>query len=207
MFLLIYFCPPPDNKTNLLIEYIKHTENSFMRFKQWHSCVNTMRSQFVNFLKPIRKLDVHRSDTDCKIIELRFEHKKFIKDNPNIIFTRADKGNTVVALDRSEYVRNMETCLSDPDTYIILKHNPANKLLLDLKTILKRWNNRKYVSFSTYSFLNTSNAILPRAYGLPKIHKAGYPLRIIVSSTGSPLHNLAIFLHKILVKSLPSHFS
>jgi len=101
----------------------------------------------------------------------------------------------------------METCLSDPDTYIILKHNPANKLLLDLKTILKRWNNRKYFSFSTYSFLNTSNAILPRAYGLPKIHKAGYPLGIIISSTGNPLHNLAIFLHKILVKSLPSHFS
>jgi len=55
--------------------------------------------------------------------------------------------------------------------------------------------------------LNGSNAILPRAYGLPKIHKEGHPLRIIVSSSGSPLHNLAIFLHKILIKSLPSHFS
>jgi len=32
-------------------------------------------------------------------------------------------------------------------------------------------------------------------------------LRIIVSSSGSPLHNLALFLHKILVKSLPPFFS
>jgi len=39
------------------------------------------------------------------------------------------------------------------------------------------------------------------------IHKAGYPLRIIISSTGSPLHNLALFLHRILIKSLPPHFS
>jgi len=52
-----------------------------------------------------------------------------------------------------------------------------------------------------------SNAILPRAYDLPKIHKVEYPLRIIVPSTGSPLHNLALFLHKILAKSLPPHFS
>jgi len=166
-----------------------------------------IRSHFVNFLKPIRKLETHRSDIDLKIIESVSRTKRFIKNNPNIIFTRADKDNIVIALDRSEYVRDMETCLSDPDTYIILKHNPANKLLLELKTILKRWNNRKYISFSTYSLLNTSNAILPRAYGLPKIHKARYPLRIIISSTGSPLHNLAIFLHKILVQSLPSHFS
>jgi len=73
--------------------------------------------------------------------------------------------------------------------------------------MLKRWNNLGYVSPYSYLFLNSSNAILPRAYGLPKIHKEGHPLRIIVSSSGSPLHNLTIFLHKILIKSLPSHFS
>jgi len=118
-----------------------------------------------------------------------------------------DKGNTVVALDRSEYVSKMESLFSDSETYITLKHNPAKKLLCDLKNILKRWNAQKYISSSAYTFLNTSNAILPRAYGLPKIHKAGYPLRTIVSSMGSPLHNLALFLHRILIKSLPSHFS
>jgi len=97
--------------------------------------------------------------------------------------------------------------LSDSDTYTILKQNPARKLLSELKTMLKRWNNFGYVSPYSYLFLNSSNAILPRAYGLPKIHKEGHPLRIIVSSSDSPLHNLAIFLHKILIKSLPSHFS
>jgi len=59
------------------------------------------------------------------------------------------------------------------------------------------------VSYHTYSILNSTNAILPRAYGLPKTHKEGHPLRIIISSSGSPLHNLAEFLHKILVNSLP----
>jgi len=95
-------------------------------------------------------------------------------------------------------------------TFLTLTHtkrNPLNKLLQNLKIILKRWIDCKYVSSVTYSFLNTSNAILPRAYDLPKIHKAEYPLRIIVSSIGSPLHSLALFLHKILIKSLPPYFS
>jgi len=201
------FCLPPDNESNLLIEFIKHTENGLRRLRQGHSCINTMRSQFVSFLKPVGKLKTHRSDIDRKIIEAVWKTKRFKKEHPNIIFTKADKGNAVVALDRDEYVRNMESSLSDPDTYTLLKHNPANKVLLELKTILKRWNDRGYIALATYSSLNTSNAILPRAYGLPKIHKTGHPLRIIISSVGSPLHNLANFLHKILVNSLPPHFS
>jgi len=95
----------------------------------------------------------------------------------------------------------------DSNTYTLLKRNPVNKLFFDLKEILKRWLNHKYISVHTQfetTILNSSNAILPRAYGLPKIHKPGYPLRIIVSSTGSPLHNLTSFLHKILCVSLPA---
>jgi len=158
-----------------------------------------MRNQFINFLKPIHKLDHHMSDTDLKIMNAVTNIKKFVKDNPNILFTRADKG-AVVALNRSEYIDRMEACLSDADTYIIQKRNPINKLLRDLKFMLKRWSDCKYVSSGTYSLLNTSNAILPRAYGLPKIHKAGYPLRIIVSSIGSPLHSLALFLQDLSKK-------
>jgi len=42
---------------------------------------------------------------------------------------------------------------------------------------------------------------------LPKIHKRDCPLRIIVSSTGSPLHNLAVYLQRILHVSLPTPHS
>jgi len=59
-------------------------------------------------------------------------------------------------------------------------------------------------SAQTHNFLNSSNRILPRAYGLPKIHKRGLLLRIIASSSGSPLHNPAVYLQKILHNSLPT---
>jgi len=201
------FCLPPDNKSDLFIQYIKNIENNFSRFKQQQSCVNNLRLQLFNFLKPLHKLDQCRSSTDLQILDAVSATKKFIKDNPEVLFTRADKGNTVVALNKTDYMSKMKACLSDSDTYITMKQNPARKLLSELKTILKRWNNLGYISSHSYWFLNASNAILPRAYGLPKIHKVGHPLRIIVSSSGSPLHNLALFLHQILIKSLPSHFS
>lgn len=38
----------------------------------------------------------------------------------------------------------------------------------------------------------------PHIYGLPKIHKEGYPLRIIVSSINSPCQKLARFLLDII---------
>jgi len=44
--------------------------------------------------------------------------------------------------------------------------------------------------------------LLYRCYGLPKIHKPGYPLRIIVSSLGSPLYEVAKFLNSVLGASL-----
>jgi len=151
-------------------------ENNFSRFKQQQACVSSMRSQFLNFLKSLDNLDHCRTDIDLKILDAVSFTTKFIKDNPDISFTRADKGNTVVALDRVNYLNKMEAYLSDSDTYIRLKHNPVKTLLNYLKTLLKRWSSLKYVSSYICLFLNTSNAILPRAYGLPKIHKAGYPL-------------------------------
>jgi len=39
--------------------------------------------------------------------------KRFIKNHPYIIFTRADKGNITVALVKTEYITRMEDMLHD----------------------------------------------------------------------------------------------
>jgi len=197
------FSLPPTNPNDLIIEYIKHIENNLSKFQR-HNFTTMFRSQVCSFVNNINYIDKHRTDTDRKIIDTLLVTKTFINDNPDIIFTRADKGNTVVALDRTDYKYKMDLLLSDTTTYSILKRNPANGILKNLKTILKRWENSKYLPSNKLSYLNSSNAVLPRAYGLPKIHKPGFPLRIIISSIDSPLHNLAKFLQNILSQSLPT---
>jgi len=197
------FCLPPTDITDSTTQCIKHIENNFSML-HGYNCINTLRNQIFSFINNLNKINKSRNETENKLVAANKITRRFINSNPDVLFTRADKGNTVVALDRNEYISKMEDCLSDKNTYTILQRNPVNKLLTNLKKLLKRWTNSKYISIQTHNYINSSNPILPRAYGLPKIHKKGYPLRIIVSSSGSLLHNLAIFLHKILQDSLPT---
>ncbi|KYQ53742.1 hypothetical protein ALC60_07325 [Trachymyrmex zeteki] len=62
--------------------------------------------------------------------------------------------------------------------------------------------NKQLLKLESDTVIST-DGLLPRVYGLPKIHKPDCPLRIIVSSIDSPLYALATFLHNILFKTIP----
>lgn len=124
-----------------------------------------------------------------------------------MIVTRADKGNITVALDKDDYFNKIEDLLKDKNTYITVKKDPIKKLTSCLRDLLTKWKNAGFISPSTYRVLNVSDSILPRAYGLPKIHKPNCPFRLIVSSFNRPLYNLASFIHRILIKSFPTAHS
>jgi len=99
----------------------------------------------------------------------------------------------------------MTDLLSDTHTYKIIHHNPIRKLSQDLHSLLSRWKNNQFIDLHTYrNLLLTTDGLLPRAYGLPKMHKQGYPLRIIISSIGSLLYSLSNFLHNTIKSSIPT---
>ncbi|EFN60764.1 hypothetical protein EAG_12834, partial [Camponotus floridanus] len=104
---------------------------------------------------------------------------------------------------RDDYLSNMLTLLADKNTYRVVKKSPINKLISSLHDLLARWRAQDYISITKYKSLNCTDGVLPRAYGLPKIHKKNNPLRIIVSSKNTPLYGLAKFLHDIIYKSIP----
>ena len=54
------------------------------------------------------------------------------------------------------------------------------------------------IDVPTYRRLYTTSSDVPKFYGLPKIHKATWPLRLIVSSCGSISYNSAKFVANIL---------
>ena len=54
------------------------------------------------------------------------------------------------------------------------------------------------ISKAEYHFLHCSKGVIPRFYGLPKIHKVSVPLRPIVSFINLPTYNLSKFLSRIL---------
>ncbi|KAG5335552.1 GT2D2 protein, partial [Acromyrmex charruanus] len=99
----------------------------------------------------------------------------------------------------------MEEILSDTNTYAFVNKDPSKKLTRDLHTFLVRWKRDQFIDELTYRRLLTSDGVIPRAYGLIKIHKEDYSLRVIVSCINSPLYNFSLFLHNLIsdVISIP----
>jgi len=97
----------------------------------------------------------------------------------------------------------MTDMFSDESTYLILSKNSIRKMINGLHELQERWKNHNYIPDMTYKRLNCTDGVLPRAYGLPKIHEPNCPCRIIVSSINTPLHPLTAFLHNIIYDTIP----
>jgi len=71
--------------------------------------------------------------------------------------------------------------LNDTNSYIKINKDPTKKLTSDIRDVLARWKSKDYITNSMYNSIYCSEGNLPRAYGLPKIHKPGHtfvvPLR------------------------------
>ena len=186
------------NYNKKTIEFIKHLELNLCRTEsnKRQSIIN----QSVNIVSKLKNAKISHSDQ--MFLKLFGFTKKFTKDHPEIIFTKADKGNITVAMLKDEYLDKMEGMLSDNNTYQRIKKDPTKNIILKLKELLKRWKDKEFISPAEYKYMLSTDGILPRAYGLPKVHKDGCPLRIIVSCINSPLYNIANFLQNIITKNI-----
>uniref|UniRef100_A0A5S6QMY5 Uncharacterized protein n=1 Tax=Trichuris muris TaxID=70415 RepID=A0A5S6QMY5_TRIMR len=108
--------------------------------------------------------------------------KKALKDlnrDNSILITKADKGNTVVVLDRSAYLEKMSEMLMR-NVYKPIRADPTSKLRTDLLNLLDMFisetNDEALVKIKQHLYF-TSNIKCPEMYGLPKTHKLGIPMR------------------------------
>jgi len=108
-----------------------------------------------------------------------------------------------VALNKKDYINKMEEMFDDRETYELIAKDPIKKLTKDIGSLLGRWKSKGYISKTIYnSVFLCSDGNLPRAYGLPKVHKPGFVFRVIISSIDNPTYKLAKFLHKIISKNI-----
>ena len=194
--------PFDGNKNKLIFEFIKDIESNIIKCNENERL--EIRNHIVPKLNDFIENEFSYSSFDKKLLQLYKFNTKFQKDNPDLLFTRADKGNITVVMSKENYIDKMNVVLQDTDTYIEIKKDPIKKIESDLNNILKTFLNKEYITRQQYYFLRSSDKSLPKAYGLPKIHKDGFPLRIIVSTINSPLYSIANFVNKILTRSFPS---
>ena len=102
-----------------------------------------------------------------------------------------------MVLDKKVYIKKAEELLKDK-TYKTIPTDQTKKQKNKLIQILKKIKEEGGMSEATYKKVYPTGAGIPKFYGLPKIHKAGVPLRPIVSSRGSVSYNIAKELAKNL---------
>ena len=190
---------PIDNVTQTKYSFIKQIENNIRRSDEELQC--TIRNITVPIINEIKKGKTFDKNDNILLKRLSVT-KKFIQENPNVFFTRADKDNITVALEKNSYISIIENMLSDQNTYKLIHNNPVQKMTNDLRKILSRWKQKDFIGDIVYKSLMINDGTMARAYGLPKLHKSGNQYRIIISSIGTPLYALASFLHDKIKTSL-----
>jgi len=99
------FYLPNYNIMNITIDFIKHIEYNFMRLII--PKITEMRNKIFPLLKDIKNVSKGLTNIENDILSLLASTKTFLKNNSNIIFTRMDKGNIIVTLDKHEYIQKM----------------------------------------------------------------------------------------------------
>ena len=80
----------------------------------------------------------------------------------------------MVVLDREDYNNKARDSLNTP-AYKEIPKDPTNKITAQLITKLRRIKKDRKLDEGTYKTMYPTGCVLPKFYGLPKIHKTGTP--------------------------------
>ena len=121
-----------------------------------------------------------------------------LRKDDSIIITKPDKGNGVVIINKLDYLNKMKLLISDATKFKKLTQNPKKSREDSLISYLRKLKKDKIIDDATLHKILPCGSTPGVLYGLPKIHKPGYPFRPIVSSINTYNYNLASYLVRIL---------
>ena len=173
-------CPP-------IGEYIAAVEQTCQNMAQGEA--EELRAEVKAVLKKIQPPKANITKEEQKAMnELKNTHR--------VILT-ADKGTCLVVMDKEEYINKAQDLLKE-EPYRIIPGDCTNTEKNKLIQLLKKIKTEGGISEENYKKMYPTGAGIPKFYGLPKVHKAGVPLRPIVSSRGSVTYNTSKELARIL---------
>lgn len=143
---------------------------------------------------------IRNNNRDKYILEKVKETQIFLKGNKDILILTADKGNSTVAISRHDYNIRIDNILTDITSYSVLNKDPTSRLQKINNGLVDELFRNEIITTIEKNRLKTTVAVAPRLYGLPKIHKEGFPLRPICSFINSPSYGLSRYITNILGK-------
>ena len=131
-----YNAPYFGNKKILIIDFIEEFESNNLKINS--KIRNDIRADFTNEIIKFYKNKNHFPINDKIILNNYHKTKTFLKNNPNLFVTKADKGGAVVIMDKCDYVCKMNEILGDDGTDRKIKNDPLKKMTEKSNEFLKR---------------------------------------------------------------------
>ena len=184
--------------------------NHYLNFEKLSLLIkNKLKSNTVNeALKGIKSIandtfrDFHQYKFSFpKLPKNLLDALKSLKSDKSIFITRPDKGRGTVILDKNEYIKKVETILSDKSKFKEIFEDPfkvITRLEDRLARLLRKFLKLEIISKDTFNHLFSSGASPGVLYGLPKIHKIGNPIRPVLSTINTFNYNVAKFFVPLL---------
>ena len=201
------FCIPPRKirRTPIMAQFESLYNQLEGLTPRSHHLDGLLRIRFVNLANEI--CAKRFSTCQSPLTSVHLNALKNLGRNKNIIITRPDKGGGVVILDADTYVSKVCKILSDNTKFQLDKDQKdlSNKLLNKISNTLKEAKTRDLITSDVVNSLVPKGCIIPRLYGLPKLHKDGNPVRPVLSMVGSAAHKLSKYLTNVL-KPVEDHY-
>ena len=134
-----------------------------------------------------------------------------LKKDRSFVICKPDKGNGVVLMNKIDYIKKMETILSDTSKFVPFTQDLFKVGVIHredhLNSFLRKLRKEKLINESDYNSMYCTSAQPGILYGLPKVHKQGAPLRPILSACNTHHYNVAKFLVPLLHPITMSQYS
>ena len=165
--------------------------------------------------KRASKMQMRRETPNLPINE--FAAIQTLRNDPDIVIKKADKGSATVILDRNDYIWEIDRQLANSKHYRKLDQPIYHNTSKQITKIIHRLANNKKISKKQVQYLTPAENPRPRhIYTLPKIHKSPEswsipfqipPGRPIISDVGSESYRISEYIDSFLAPLAAKHSS
>lgn len=96
-----------------------------------------IRAQMVNIATNFKN---NNKKSDRFLLAYVKKTETFMKENSQIIVINADKGNTTIIMNRTEYESSMNKLVNDNKTYTKINRDPTGRIEKSVNELIKNWN-------------------------------------------------------------------
>jgi len=120
-----------------------------------------------------------------------------LKNNPAVDIYQFDKGSGFALLNKEDAISKIKDQLGEAK---VISKDPTNSLTKKFQSTLSSLRKEDKLNNKTFYAMYPSDAIPPRMYGMLKAHKPqkDYPMRIVVSTIGSPMYGTSKHLVELI---------